>query len=153
MHTQPFCQSHQMIELNFGYFSLQCIWLYDLVMSHSRSEWIRTPYLANVKNLLTQNNRHIQNLMDCNKIGTHDHLVRKGTLNHLAQLTKWLSWIVNTYLFRAFDCIFLSYHVRVSEWIHTLFLPNCQASPFSKQAQYLKFKLLQWNSNPQLFNS
>ena len=30
-------------------------------------------------------------LSDSNEIRTHNHLVRKGTLNHLAKLVKWLS--------------------------------------------------------------
>ena len=37
--------------------------------------------------------------------------------------------------------MFLSCHVRVSEWIHTLYLPECQGTPCSKQARKLKFKL------------
>ena len=39
---------------------------------------------------------------DCNGTRTHNHLVRKRTLNHLAKLTRWLSWIVSTYLYGAF---------------------------------------------------
>ena len=31
----------------------------------------------------------------------------------------------------------LSYHVRVSEWIHTQRLLECQGTPYSKQAPYL----------------
>ena len=54
-------------------------------------------------------------LSDCNGTQTHNHLVRKRTLKHLAKLTKWLSWVVSTYLYCAFDCMFLSCHVRVSE--------------------------------------
>ena len=41
------------------------------------------------------------------------------------------------------DCMFLSYHVRVSDWIHTLYLPECQGTPCSKQAWNLQFKWLQ----------
>ena len=32
-----------------------------------------------------------------------------------------------------------SCHVRISEWIDTLYLPECQGTPCSKQARYLKF--------------
>ena len=32
------------------------------------------------------------------------------------------------------DCMLLSCHVRVSEWIHPLRLPECQGTPCSKQA-------------------
>ena len=35
----------------------------------------------------------------------------------------------------AFDCMFLSCHVRVWEWMHTLQLPECQGTPCSKQAR------------------
>ena len=31
--------------------------------------------------------------------------------------------------------MFSSCHIRVSEWIHTLYLPECQGTPCSKQAQ------------------
>ena len=51
------------------------------------------------------------------------------------------------------DCMFLSCHVRVSEWIHTLQLPECQRTPCSKQAQNLRFKGLRLNSNPEPLSS
>ena len=50
-------------------------------------------------------------------VRTRNHGVRKQTLNHLAKLAKWLSCVVSTYLYGAFDCMVLSCHVRVSEWI------------------------------------
>ena len=49
-----------------------------------------------------------------------------------------MSWVVSTYLYGAFDCMFLSCHVRVWECIHTLQLSECQETPCSKQAPYLK---------------
>ena len=48
----------------------------------------------NVKELLDRNRRDISSLSDSNGIQTHDRLVRKRTLNHLAKLgliAKWLS--------------------------------------------------------------
>ena len=51
------------------------------------------------------------------------------------------------------DCMLLSCRVRVSEWIHTLFLPKCQGTPCSKQARYLKFKWQQRDLNPQSLSS
>ena len=57
---------------------------------------------------------------ECNWTRTHNHFVHKQTLNHLAKLAKWLSCVVSTYLYGAFDCMFLSCHVRVSAWIHIL---------------------------------
>ena len=47
------------------------------------------------------------------------------------------------------DCMFLSRHVHVLEWIY---VPECQETPCLKQAQYLKFKCLQQDSNPQPFS-
>ena len=62
----------------------------------------------------------IEKRSDCNWTRTQNHLVLKRTLNHLAKLAKWLSCVLSTYLYGAFDCMFLSCHVRVWEWIHTL---------------------------------
>ena len=69
----------------------------------------------NVKELLARNRCNIQSVIDCNGTRTHSHLVRKRTLNHLAKLAKWLNCAVSTYLCGAFDCMFWSCHVRVSE--------------------------------------
>ena len=55
-------------------------------------------------------------LSDCNWTRTHNHLIHKQTLNHLAKLAKWLSCVVSTYLYGAFDCTFLSCHIHVSGW-------------------------------------
>ena len=38
-------------------------------------------------------------ICDCNSIQTHNHLVRKRTLNHFAKLAKWLTCVVSTYLY------------------------------------------------------
>ena len=52
-------------------------------------------------------------ISDCNWNWTHiNHLVHKRTLNHLAKLAKWLSCVVSTYMYGAFDCMFLSCHVH-----------------------------------------
>ena len=75
----------------------------------------------NVKEFLAPNKGNIWSLSDCSGTRTHNDLVHKRTLNHLAKLTEWLSWVVSTYLYGAFECMFLSYHVRVSEWILFLF--------------------------------
>ena len=74
----------------------------------------------NVKELLVQCRREIWSLSDYNYTRNHNHLVYKRTLNHLAKLAEWLSCVVSTYLYSAFDYLFLSCHVQVSEWIHTL---------------------------------
>ena len=102
---------------------------------------------------LPQSRRKIWSLSDCNWTRTHYQLVHKQTLNLLAKLAKWLSYVVSTYLYTAFDCMFLSRHVRISEWIQTLFLPKCQGTPCSKQVRDLKFKCLQLDSKPQPLSS
>ena len=45
----------------------------------------------NVKKLLARNRCEIWRLSDCNLTRTHNHLVGKRTLNHLAKMAKWLS--------------------------------------------------------------
>ena len=121
MNTQLFGQAGQMIELCCEYLSIQCIWLHIISMSCTRFR-VNVDSIAclNVKELLARGRRHIWSLSDCNGILTHNHLVCKQTLKHLAKLTKWLSCVVSTYLYSTFDCMLLSCHVRGSEWIYTL---------------------------------
>ena len=75
----------------------------------------------NVKDPFARNRRHTQHLSDSNGIWTHNHLDRKRTLNHLAKMTKWLSCVLSAYLYDPFDCVLLSCHVQVLEWIYTLY--------------------------------
>ena len=91
----------------------------------------------------------IWSLNDCNETRNNDHSVRKRALNHLAKLNKLLSLVMSTYLYSAFDWMLLSCHIRISGWIYTQYLPECQVSPCPKQARYMKFKWLQRESNPQ----
>ena len=63
-------------------------------------------------------------ICDCSGTQTHNHLVCKWTLNCLAKLAKSLSCVVSTYLYGAFDFMFLSCHVRVLTWK----LLNCEVS-------------------------
>ena len=44
----------------------------------------------NVKEFLARSRRHIWILSDSNEIRTHNHLVRKRTLDHLAKLAKFV---------------------------------------------------------------
>ena len=95
-------------------------WLYVIIMSCTSFRVnLHSIVCLNVKELLARSRRHIWSLSDSNGIRTHNHLVRKRTLNHLAKLAKWLSCVVSTYLYGAFDCM-LSCHVWASEWIFTL---------------------------------
>ena len=54
-----------------------------------------------------------------------------------------------------YRCVYmlLSCHIRLSDWIYTLDLPECQGTPCSKQLRYLKFKWQQRESNPQSLSS
>ena len=66
--------------------------LYVIIMS--RTSFRVNPHsivCLNVKELLARSRCHIWSLSDSNEIRTHNHLVRKRTLNHLASLAKWLS--------------------------------------------------------------
>ena len=114
----------------------------------------RTIYIWQYINPVTGGNKEInfiinkfETINDCNGTRTHNHFVYKRTLKHLAKPVEWLNCVVSTYLYSAFDCMFLSGYTRVLEWIHTLHLSECQGTPCSKQAQYLKFKWLQRDSN------
>ena len=145
-----------MIELNSKHLYVEWVLLYAVLMSrthfrmnsHSIFAWM----LRN-SSLVTLKRHHIWSLSDCNKTQTHNHVVRKWTLKHLAKLTKWFSWIVTTYPYGAFDYMFLSCHVHVPEWIHTLYWLECQRTPYSKQVPCLKFKWLQGASNLQALSS
>ena len=74
----------------------------------------------NVKKILGGSRREIWSLSDCSWTRIQNHLVRKRTLNYFVKLVKWLSCVLSTYLYGAFDCMFLSCHVHVWEWIHTI---------------------------------
>ena len=79
--------------------------------------------------------KEINRSCDNNGIRTHNHLVGKQTLNHLAKLTIWLSYVVSTYLYVAFDCMLLSCHVHVSKWIYEL-----SGRGFESRCCHLNFK-------------
>ena len=75
------------INLCCEYLSLRSIWLYVIIMSRT-SFWVNPHSIVylNVKELLARSRRHIWNLSDSNEIRTHNHLVRKRELKHLANL-------------------------------------------------------------------
>ena len=120
-NTQPFSQTSPMIVLCCEYFSVRCIWLYVVFMSRTNFRVnSHSVVLLNEKEPLARCRGHIWSLSDSNEIWNHNNLAPKRRLNHLAKPAKWLSCVVSTYLCCAFDCMLLSCHVRVSEWIHTL---------------------------------
>ena len=115
-----------MIELCCEYLSVRCIWLYVLIVSrthfrmnpHSLFAWMS-------KNSSSGSSCDIFSLSDCKWTRTHNNLIRKRTLHHLANLAEWFSCVVSAFLGGAFDCMFLLCHVRISEWIHILCFPEC----------------------------
>ena len=83
-------------------------------------------------------------LSDWNWPRTHNHLVYKRTINHLAKGAKWLSCVVSTYLYGAFDCILLSFHVRVwpngqmAKWLRVLL--RTKYSKIESSCSHLNFR-------------
>ena len=69
------------------------------IMSHSSCRESRPCDCLNFKELIAPNRSNIWNLGGYNGIRTHNHLVHKWTLNHLARLAKWLSCVVRAYLY------------------------------------------------------
>ena len=65
----------------------------------------------------TQLNEVYVVISDCNWTRTHSQLVYKQTLSHLAQLAKWLSCVVSTYLYSV-ECGFTLKRVRHSFILH-----------------------------------
>ena len=98
--------------------------------------------------------RKVIQVSDSNEIWTHNRLICKRILKHLLKLAKWLSCVVSSYLYGAFDCMLLSCHVWVFQRKSTLYsLSECQGTPCSKQTPYLKFKWQQRDSNSQPISS
>ena len=95
---------------------LSLTWLYVIIMS--RTSFRVNPQSIiwlNVKELLARSRCHIWSLSKSNLILTHNYLARKGILNHLVKLTKWLSCVLSTYVLVVFGSILLCYRV----WIHS----------------------------------
>ena len=89
--------------------AFKCVFL----SSHIRIlAWIYTLYLPECQGTFPGDRRDIWNLSDCIRVWTYSHLVRKGTINQLVKLANWLSCVVNTSLHAAFQCVYLSFHIR-----------------------------------------
>ena len=63
-------------------------WLHVIIMSRTSFRVNLLYSCLNVKELLARSRCHIWSLRGSNGIRTHNHLVRKRTLNHLAKLAK-----------------------------------------------------------------
>ena len=78
---------------------------------------------------------------------THSHLVWKWILNHLATLTKWLSYVVFTYMYDVFDCVYLLCHMSNCEWIYIFVWKS--GNSLLKTDTVRKVKWLEQDLNPQ----
>ena len=81
--------------------SFNTIWLYVIIVS-SMSFRLNPHSVVclNAKELLARSRRHIWNLSDSDVIRTHNHLVRKQTLNHLDKMTYMVEclWCLSVWL-------------------------------------------------------
>ena len=118
------------MKFNFFYCYISRV-TYDCMLSCHAFQSESTLYnCLNVKELVDQIRRHIWCLSDNNRIRTHNHLVHKQTLNHLAKLTslaKWLSvhlrtkwlWVrirLGSLIFSTFSAVYwFPWNFRLSE--------------------------------------
>ena len=92
-----------MIEVCCEYLSVRSIWLYFIIMSHSSFRVKpRSIVCVIVKELLARRRRHIWILKESNDNRTENHFVRKGTINNLTKVAKWLRYVVRAYLYFAY---------------------------------------------------
>ena len=77
MHTRPFSQTGQMIDLCCEYFYVGCIWLYVIIMSHTSLRVNSYSIVClNVKDTAWRR-RYIWSLSDSKEIRTLNHVVCK----------------------------------------------------------------------------
>ena len=96
---------------NYLYDAFDCVFLTCHVHAYA-FESESTPYSCLIVNeLVVPGTSEIWRLSDCNWTRAQNHLFRIQALNHLAKLAKWLSCVLNYYMYGVFDCIFLSCHI------------------------------------------
>ena len=105
------------------------LWLYVLVMSRTRFRVNPHYSCLNVKELLARNRGKIWSLSDSNGTRTHNNLVHKRTLNHLAKLAKMFIYELN-------GCAFESSCSRI-KWLILVFF----GESLKKILSYLKSAL------------
>ena len=86
-------------------------------------------------------------LTDSNGTRTNNRLVCKRIFKYSSQLEKGMSCVVAIYLYGTSDYIFLLFHVHILERIQTLKFLESQRTLFLKEAQNIKFKWTQQDSN------
>ena len=106
MNTEPFSQTGQLIELRSEHLPVQCICWYVLIMSRTRFSVNPHSIIAWMSRNSCSKQAKIWSLSNCSWTQTHNHLVNKQTPNHVAKLVKWFSFVVSTYLYGTFACMF-----------------------------------------------
>ena len=91
-------------------------------------KWIYSLQSPNIKELLARNSFGIWSLMTVT--GFEPRELANTLISPILKNT-------------SFTWMFLSCHIRVLEWIYPMQLPECQITPSSKQAKYLKCN---WNA-------
>ena len=139
-----------MIDLRCKYLSVRCIWQYLIIMS--RRTFKENPHSivwVNVREFLARRRDHVWISKESNEFLTHNHFVRKGTINHLAKLAKWLTYvwvlICRVYLTVCYCHVTNEFETESTNYS----LIECQGTPYSKEAPYMIFKWQQRDSNPQ----
>ena len=104
----------------------------------------------NSKERLAWNSGNTWSLIGSNGIQTHNHLVCKQTLNHLAKLAKWLGCVVWVLICTVHLGIYYYYITYSFQSEYTLY-----GSMNIKEllTQHLKFKWQQQEMNPQPLSS
>ena len=118
------------------YLPVRCIWQYVIIISRITCRVNPHPVVCvnfkellvrsrqhvcvNFKELLVRSRQHSWSLSDSKEVRTHNHIVGKRTRKHIARLAKWVSCVVSTYIYGAFDCMVLLCRVRVPELIQIL---------------------------------
>ena len=107
---------------------VRCIWHYFIIIWRtSLSVNICSIVCMNVKEPLARSRRHIWSLKESSDCQTHNHFVRKRTINHLAKVAEWLSFVLSTYLHGGLVCMLLHtscMYLSHTYWSHTSFRVN-----------------------------
>ena len=83
-----------MAELCCEHLSLQCNWLYVIIMSRTKfREHLHSIVCLKIKKPLAQSRCHIWSPSHSNVIWIKNHLVRKRTLNYLCKLDSLAIWL------------------------------------------------------------
>ena len=131
-------------------------WLYVLIMScmhfrvnpHSIVAWMS-------RNSLLKTGVKSEVLSDCNRTQTHNHLLHKWTLDHLAKLAFINDWAVLWVFISMVHLTVCSYHVMNAFQLESALYSCLNVKELLAWNRYeiWSFEWLQWDSNPQPFSS